>query len=1287
MMNIDQLQQGFALADPRYGPVPMWWWSAEKVTEERIRWQLKKFRDGGLRNIGIIHLAPTGPAFGSPSDEPTYMSDAWWRLVEVALREAERLGMRFWFYDQIGFSGANLPARLVADVPDYAGYHLARFAPDEPLPAGAHVLLETSAYVYASVRQGFNWLDRDAATALIDRVHGEIERRFPHDLGNTIAGSFQDELPPLPVWSPDLPTLYRERYGDDLHDQLPALFDPLLGAEEIRRRVYRLAAELAEQAFFVPLGAWHRKYGMLIGFDQAGPSRRGDPHGSQRFYHDYFRTLRHFNAPGNDMDGETKPHSSMAHLHGGERVWLEAFHSSGWGGTLEETMHWLLPWFQDGATLYNPHAVYYSTRGGWWEWAPPDTGWRQPYYEHYGHFADTISRICYLLSQGDHVCDVAVHYPSYAISGHMSLADVAKNEHVMRAANRDPNEQVRHIRDVFWGVTGFRNRRDQTRIGALRQVGRDFDLVDDLALATAVVDGTRLRIANEAFSVLLLCGTSLMSNEARQTVDRWIANGGLVLAIDVPLTESPVPGSLRVSSSEDAAHLVDRRLPRRSHGPSEVLQRRVGDADVWLLLPQRGSLLAMHEPADRNTQALAPARYRLQTNGQPELWNPIDGSVQPLPYTRDGAMITVDVPFDDWPGALLVCRDDQPKTLAHATEAEAPDQNPDPKATATHDLSAGSWRVRVDSTLDNRYGDFDLHGTERGFLPIERRQMRVRQETDAQAGIAGGWHMPDYDDHGWDMRLWSEAPYWLTSRGDAFDLIHAQPVAYSTVFGNLAERTWMGRMGRVPRRFLHLGHAQPHETVWARTFVIALADGTYVLAVESNQRFAARINGEDVSWDEALDRQVARIDLAAGANELVLRVQPEYDGEIRAAVEVTQTLTPAMPAWIYTTNPSPESSVATRVAHTSDQSPQRVRLIFAARGRATLLVNGQVVTEHGDFHPVSRYGQEEVDVTDLWRAGVNDVRIALPEGNGEVLIDGIVELADGSTTPFCTGPHWHDEHDEGVGVVFGAEGLFEFGSGRETLCVWERPHPLADVGWLMPDAVPDPPPLPFVVEPTSMGRPVWLRFPLPIGTTRMMIQAAGAVRVWIDGVETTVNGSSVQCAPQCAGTIAAVRIEPNGSYTETAVVRAPIRFETAPMDGDLGDWRSVLHLPHFSGAVEYEAVFQSEAWIGGALDLGHVRGTAEVWIDGTPVDVRLWRPYRFKLGDLPSGTHRLRIRVTNTLGAHYEVGRPTTMVGLHPGYIPEQREQDIARAAIFASGGLFGPVTISYSSDTRRTDY
>ena len=181
---------------------------------------------------------------------------------------------------------------------------------------------------------------------------------------------------------------------------------------------------LGEAAFFRPLHEWHERHGLLCGVDQQYGAREGRPVASSRIYGDYARTHRWFSAPGSDHHGDAKIHSSLAHHYDRPRVWIEAFHTSGWGGTLEETFDWLLPWLGAGANLYNPHATYYSTRAGWWEWAPPATDWRQPYWRHYGVFAQAVARLCAALTWGTHACDIGVLFPAATARASLRLNEV-----------------------------------------------------------------------------------------------------------------------------------------------------------------------------------------------------------------------------------------------------------------------------------------------------------------------------------------------------------------------------------------------------------------------------------------------------------------------------------------------------------------------------------------------------------------------------------------------------------------------------------------------------------------------------------------------------------------------------------------------------------------------------------------------------------------------------------------------------------------------------------------------
>ena len=72
-------------------------------------------------------------------------------------------------------------------------------------------------------------------------------------------------------------------------------------------------------------------------------------------------------------------------------------------------------------------------------------------------------------------------------------------------------------------------------------------------------------------------------------------------------------------------------------------------------------------------------------------------------------------------------------------------------------------------------------------------------------------------------------------------------------------------------------------------------------------------------------------------------------------------------------------------------------------------------------------------------------------------------------------------------------------------------------------------------------------------------------------------------------------------------------------------------LYNFSGNIRYTATVKLDAEKGTLLDLGEVGSTAEVKLNGKPVGVRVYPPYRFDLSDAAvSGDNALEITVTNT---------------------------------------------------------
>lgn len=1249
MDGYDTFVHGFRIPDAQYGPVPLWWWDAERVTPERVRWQMAKLRQGGLRNLCVINLAPAGPNAGSAGSIPPFYSEAWWECWDAAVRTAERLEMSLWYYDQIGFSGANFPAQIALERPEFRGFHLTRWRIEETGPRA--VWFRDGGWAYGVERLGFDWLNPDAVALLLDRIHGEMERRMGAWLGRVIVGSFQDELPPLPTWSERLVERYAERYGVDLTPEIPQLFeraDAEPGRSTVRRRVYALLGEMAEAAFFRPLGEWHARHHMILGCDQAGPGREMDPYGAQRLYLDYPRTHRWLQAPGNDPDGEIKPHASIAHQWRQPRVWLEAFHSSGWGGTLEDTLHWLLPWYQAGATLYNPHAIYFSTVGGWWEWAAPDTGWRQPYFEHYPVFADGIARLSKALTLGRHVADIAVYYPGHPLWESMAWSSGPMAVHPMVLARHDPDARVAAIRAQYWAVVGRQNRH-QPELGALRQAGWDFDTIDDEALRSARNARDGLRVADETYRVVIFAGTEAMDDDNRARVQHWIDQGGVAIGVGVLPDERVLSGVTELESPTELAAELERVLPRRVTGPGQSLIRQYdADTALFFLMPPEGSLVPMHDAV--NPSALPPAgvEYWLRARGVPELWDPWSGTYRPLEYTPQDHGMRIQVPLVSWPAALVVVRGSS-APRASETGSDGGRRAPYPAAVGRPGpqptrLPDHGWVVRVEPTLDNRYQDFDRH-LGQATAGVEIRRVWVADDPEDR-GVQEGWYRPrDDGSDRWRSRLWSEAAVWRIE--DDAESGRVKPAVYSTVFGDLSHRTWAGRMARIPRAFLNLGPAAAGVRRKAHSFVWVPTTGTYWLQVEGTG--VKSVHVDDVP---AMERVMTYGDsmplsLAAGWRKVELEVEAVAQGPLRVGIALGPQRAPRYPEWV-----KGRGAGHTFTAHLAlPPTFREAALHFVVfDGVAELEINGRIVMHLGDYMPYSHWGQQASDATPWLKAGDNVLAVHWIDDIETVraLVDGTWTDADGKRYCWDLSP-WRDEAGDSPVPV-----------SEPTEAHWlaPRPHLLPDTGWLEPDAAPGEL-LAWAADPAGAGKPVWIRCPLPVGAREVWVTVAGTARAWIDGEAATVRQGRITLAPAPAGRVLTLRIVPDGPPGEAAVLMAPIRVETSSATGTLGDWREALELSTFSGVVEYERTVDGRSQRA-VLNLGDVRGTAEVWVDGWNAGVRLWHPYQFDVTPAwGAGPHRLRIRITNTLGAFYADGKPTSLC-------PEPQWRS----------GLFGPVQI-----------
>lgn len=1333
----------FASPPRSYSPVPIWWWSGERLDWRRLEWQMERMVEGHVYNTVILNLAPSGPLYGSAADNPPFFSAAWWSLVRRVLAKAQTLGMRIWLYDQLGFSTARIQDRLMEREPawravelavleqDVVGPKLVRMAaPGRALAASAVELdkegrptgvvedlssslqdgrlsrqLPAGRYrimLFHEAPGGFDYMSPVAAGKLLNFVHGEFERKLKPYLGTTIPGTFQDELPPMNRWTREFLQEFRRRKGYDLRPLLPMLWydiGPRTG--KVRCDVADVQAQLLERAFFKPLYEWHRRHGMICAYDQM--TRDADPVSANRYYVDYMRTMRWYQAPGNDQTGSSKPHSSLAHLYGRPRVWLEGFYNSGWGQTLEELSGRIHEFYAQGANLYNPHAWYYTTLGGWWEWAPPCTSFRQPYWQHYRLFSDYVTRLSFLLSRGAHVSDIAVLYPSSTVHAASTYAGTV-------------SATGAKARDAYL-----------TLCRELEQAGIDYDILDEASLRRGTIQSGFLRVGSERYRCVALPSVTAMSRADLRKLLDLARDGGIVAALGAvpsmatetgsddpgmaaatsalfPPAQSAAIGQPRVqrigkgmslAEESNAAHLarlLAARVPPHASGVRRYLHRRIAGRDVYFLEGRGGQD--------------GPQEVTLKGSGRAWVADPWTGSIHPVPSRpASPGRVTARVSFASSRALFVILSSKQlsapserietkPKGVVWPASARVR-VRPSTATPSAPAINLGDeWRVALAPTLDNRWGDFALPASA-DPVPVECRRFKCREETDEQNGVESEWYDPDHEDDDWQTVTAGYGLRWWISRADVGDKPLKMPgpddgdwrpdpdVWLPAVFSlrsgiekDSIYNEWLGPKGRVPDNFLDFGTAPAGTVRFAVTFVhVPTACDALIRCGAGDARVA--VNGR---WLPAGNPVPVR--LLAGYNAVAAQFRHAGSSPLRTYVHIGRP-DAAMdePAWIWTDRTSDISDCYARRTFDLKSRPDWAAITVSADNGYELYVNGtRIGREIGNSsaqwsvaerYPVERYLRPGRNVI-----AIHGMNLGGPAGIVAILRYGARGDPAGQT--IMTDSAWRviraapagwvqigfDDAPWSHARVVGVHPCEPWGVVDRLTRT--RPAILPGSAWLNRTVLPWVPDLVIDPLPGIHKRVGWYRFRTPPGTRQMIVPTAGRFNVWIAGRACEVTDGNIVEVPldlQEHSQVAAIRIEqPAGRYGGAAF-DSPVRFTVGVGAMKTGDWTK-LGLPHYSGGVRYVQEITIPASYVGAplmLDLGRVRGTAQVTVNDKPAGVRIWRPYRFDVTDLlKAGLNRIEVTVFNTLAPQFGAGYPTP-------YVFAGQE----------ASGLFGPVRIT----------
>ncbi|GAA0351968.1 hypothetical protein GCM10008932_01210 [Alkalibacterium iburiense] len=433
----------FKSPDKEYTPYPFWFWNDE-LDEGEIKRQIKEMNDKGVNGF-VLH-----PRIGIPKDI-VYLGEKFFHYVKVAVKEAEKLGMRVILYDEGMYPSGSANGQVVEKHPEYASRGIYSIKAEEfkqdnegfqeiifkYLIKDGKIIEEYQGHsgnnLYYLVHEdskgtirGIHYGEDDGeenAPASVDLLNKKAIKYFmllTHEsyyenlkefFGSTIVGFFTDE--------PDILGRNAQKnmlpFNDELYKKLSEegfdLKDIALATLEekdslLNQKYAKCVTDLLSENYYQPISNWCKEHNIFL---------TGHPHGS-----DDLGLQEHFQIPGQDTVWRwvapenklnvTGTHSTLAKCssdaarHKGiGRNSNEVFGCCGKDGiqwSLSPTdMKWYLNWlFIRGVNMIIPHAFFYSIRGERKHERAPDVGLNNLWWDKYHYFSQFIKRCSYMFS-------------------------------------------------------------------------------------------------------------------------------------------------------------------------------------------------------------------------------------------------------------------------------------------------------------------------------------------------------------------------------------------------------------------------------------------------------------------------------------------------------------------------------------------------------------------------------------------------------------------------------------------------------------------------------------------------------------------------------------------------------------------------------------------------------------------------------------------------------------------------------------------------------------------------
>jgi hypothetical protein len=648
-----QARAQFASPPPESSTAPFIVWN-DWMTEEEIVANMRDLARQGVRQI-IVHPRP---GLMTP-----YMSDDWFRMWKATLREAERLDMNVWIYDEnsypSGFAGGLVPEampesrgrglqlREETSAPTWSEDTIAVFQAGEngyeditgkvraaaSLPEGRYLrasLLRAKPAPWYGGKTYVDLMYPGVTEKFLSITLDPYRRELGSYFGNRIPGVFTDEPQLRPAgglpWTDDLAAVFEKRWGYRLADHLPSLALPVGDWRKVRHNYYQVLLDQFIERWAKPYydycernrleftgHYWEHEWpdctsvpdNMAMSAWQQRPGIDILMNQYREDVHAQFGNVR-----------AVREIASVANQLGRQRTLCEIYGAGGWDLRFED-MKRIGDWnCVLGINTMNEHLSYTTIRGARKRDHPQSFSYHEPWWEAYHVMEKYFTRLQLAVASGRQINDVLVIEPTtaawmYNSSGKTAPELAAIGDSYQRLLNDLERNQVEY--DI--GCEDIMARNGSVEAGSLR-VGKASYRTIVLPPFTENLNSTTARLLEQ---FLGRGGTILTCGPAPERIDGARSDRGAALSKAAGWRKADaeaLPGILR-SGSRDGFAI------RRSTNDRGILfhQRRTLDDGQLLFLV--------------NTSAEAPSRGVVESPAQGiEQWNLENGGISPYPFRR-----------------------------------------------------------------------------------------------------------------------------------------------------------------------------------------------------------------------------------------------------------------------------------------------------------------------------------------------------------------------------------------------------------------------------------------------------------------------------------------------------------------------------------------------------------------------------------------------------------------------------------------------------------------------------